>query len=145
MDSCVEAFLQPLPDAGYFNFEINISGVIHVSYVTDPTRTSDGLTAMEYLTDGQLDQILISTDGHGVIDPEQTDPLDWQVTLGIPISVLSEYVGEMALTSQTTWRGNFYKCADKSSHPHWLSWLPVGEKLNFHAPQSFGLLTFIEA
>ena len=31
--------------------------------------------------------------------------------------------GQRGLVS---WRANFYKCADASSHPHWLTWPPVG-------------------
>ena len=36
---------------------------------------------------------------------------------------------------------NFYKCGDKTVHPHYACWNPVGgEKPNFHQPQSFGKL-----
>lgn len=143
-DSCVEAFLQPRPDAGYFNFEVNISGVIHVSYVTDPTRTPTGFAGCQMLTDDQLDQIQIITDTQDPIDPEHTSPMDWQITLGIPMTLFEEYLGPMSLSTQSVWRGNFYKCADKSSHPHWLSWQPVGENLSFHTPQYFGRLCFVD-
>ena len=34
-DSCVEAFLQPTVDRGYFNFEINCCGAMLLWYVTD--------------------------------------------------------------------------------------------------------------
>ena len=40
------------------------------------------------------------------------------------------------------WRGNAFKCADETSHPHWASWAPIGEALNFHAPGWFGDLDF---
>jgi len=40
---------------------------------------------------------------------------------------------------------NFYKCADKLQHPHWLNWSPVDfPKPNFHLPQSFGVLELNE-
>ena len=38
-------------------------------------------------------------------------------------------------------RANVYKCGDRTSHPHWMSWNPV-RTLNFHAPDEFGQLIF---
>jgi hypothetical protein len=40
-----------------------------------------------------------------------------------------------------SWRGNFFKCAEEISHPHWASWSPVDE-LNFHLPRCFGTIHF---
>ena len=38
-------------------------------------------------------------------------------------------------------RANFYKCGDKTAHPHFLSWSPVStEKPDFHRPEFFGEL-----
>ena len=47
-------------------------------------------------------------------------------------------LGPLEPPAQRRWRGNFYKCADESSHPHWASWRPIGEKLDFHTPEFFG-------
>jgi hypothetical protein len=42
-----------------------------------------------------------------------------------------------------TWRANFYKCADKTSHPHWLTWAHVNyPKPKFHLPEYFGRIEF---
>jgi hypothetical protein len=42
------------------------------------------------------------------------------------------------------WRVNFYKCADRTSHPHWLTWAPVDSPApNFHLPDAFGIMEFI--
>ena len=41
-DSCVEFFVEPKPDAGYFNFEVNCGGTVLLSYVEDPTRVPGG-------------------------------------------------------------------------------------------------------
>ena len=35
----------------------------------------------------------------------------------------------------------FFKCGDKTSHPHWASWNPVDE-LNFHLPRCFSEIIF---
>lgn len=37
-DSCVEFFVQPNPESGYFNFEINCGGALLASYITDSTH-----------------------------------------------------------------------------------------------------------
>jgi hypothetical protein len=38
---------------------------------------------------------------------------------------------------------NFYKCADQTSHPHWLTWASVDyPQPKFHLPEFFGRLVF---
>ena len=38
-------------------------------------------------------------------------------------------------------RATFYKCGDKTAHPHFLSWNPVGTPApDFHRPDFFGEL-----
>ena len=38
-------------------------------------------------------------------------------------------------------RANFYKCGDKTAHPHYLSWSPIDTpKPDFHRPEFFGEL-----
>ena len=41
-DSCVEFFVQPKADRGYFNFEFNCGGAFLCSYIVNPERTADG-------------------------------------------------------------------------------------------------------
>ena len=51
--------------------------------------------------------------------------------------------GKLIPTEDTLWRANVYKCADKSSHPHWLTWNRVDRvKPDFHRPEFFGTLVF---
>ena len=41
------------------------------------------------------------------------------------------------------WRANLYKCADDSSHPHWLTWAHVDNPTpDFHLREFFGILRF---
>ena len=54
---------------------------------------------------------------------------------------MEHYTEKISSAEGATWRANFYKCGDETSHPHWLSWSPVKE-LNFHAPDDFGELKF---
>jgi hypothetical protein len=40
-------------------------------------------------------------------------------------------------------RGNFYKCGDKLTKPHFLSWNAIDTPSpDFHVPQAFGTLIF---
>jgi hypothetical protein len=77
-----------------------------------------------------------------IVDPEIRSPLTWLVEYGIPFSLFSQYLGSAVRPSGASWRANLYKCADECSHPHWASWAPLGEELNFHQPDRFGLLEF---
>ncbi|MBF0230732.1 MAG: hypothetical protein HQK63_14285 [Desulfamplus sp.] len=59
------------------------------------------------------------------------------------ISLLRRYCKVIIPALNVEWRANFYKCADKTSHPHWLTWSPVDfPKPNFHIHESFGILKF---
>ena len=76
-----------------------------------------------------------------VVEPELPAPTTWFVEFRIPVSLLEKHVGAIGNLSGQLWTANFYKCADKTSHPHWVSWSPVTAK-NFHLPQCFGALVF---
>ena len=74
-----------------------------------------------------------------VVDPEIAEPQAWYVAYQVPLALFECYVGEIRRGGGAAWRANFYKCGDKTSHPHWLSWSPVSA-LNFHLPACFGEL-----
>lgn len=77
------------------------------------------------------------------VDPEITDPIQWTVEYYIPFSILTKYYDFAEPTSGVLWRSNFYKCADQTSHPHWLTWAKVDfPRPNFHLPAYFGQLRF---
>jgi hypothetical protein len=57
----------------------------------------------------------------------------------IPIDLFVRRAGCSAELSGQCWYGNFYKCADNTSHPHWLTWYPSSD---FHVPDEFGKLIF---
>jgi hypothetical protein len=138
-DSCVEFFVEPLPGLGYFNLEINAGGTVHCSHVTDPTPAPGGFAGCSLLTPDELATIAVSTTLPPVIDPEIAGPLDWAMCAIVPIALFSKRLGRTPPVPGT-WRANFYKCADHSSHPHWASWAPIREQLAFHVPACFGTL-----
>jgi hypothetical protein len=143
-DSCVEAFLQPRPDHGYFNFELNCGGAMLLYYVRDPQRLpTGGMKEWVRVPAELLDRIEIATSmPRGKTFEEIEPPTEWRVAFFVPIEIFERYVGPLGPPSTRRWRGNFYKCADESSHPHWASWRAIGEKLNFHAPEFFGDIRF---
>jgi hypothetical protein len=139
-DSCVEFFVEPLPGLGYFNIEMNAGGTLHMSHITNPTPLpGGGFAGCTMLDPVELATLAVATTLPKTVDPELAGPLDWAVCASIPIALFARHLGSTPPVPGT-WRGNFYKCADLSSHPHWASWAPIGERLAFHVPEHFGVL-----
>jgi hypothetical protein len=142
-DACVEFFVQPRADKGYFNFEMNCCGALLLRYVEDPTRGPAGELARSTPVPPDIaSEIEIRTSLNGPIEPELLEVTDWSVFFVIPLGVLEHYTGPLGDPAGQVWRGNFYKCAEDNSHPHWASWSPIGSILNFHQPEAFGILRF---
>jgi len=145
-DSCVEFFLRTRLDKGYFNFEINAGGTLHVSYIEDCKRLPDGgFAKFEFLKPELARQVHLFHSLPDVVEPEIADPTEWLVECCVPVPVLEQYVGAIGPLSGQEWRANFYKCGDLTSHPHWASWAPIGTELNFHAPEFFAPIRFASA
>jgi hypothetical protein len=140
-DSCVEIFLQPKPDRGYLNFEMNAGGSLLASHVTDHRRAKDGFAAFTRLSEEDGRRVAVRSSLPGVVEPEVEGPLDWELAFFVPKALLEEYVGSIGPLAGQVWRANLYKCGDATSHPHWASWSPV-DALNFHLPRCFGSLRF---
>jgi hypothetical protein len=140
-DSCVEVFLEPRPGRGYLNLEFNCGGTLLASHVTDHRRTPGGFAAFTRLSEEDGRQVLVRASLPPVVDPEITDPVTWQLAFFAPTALLERYVGPLGPLGGQAWRGNLYKCGDRTSHPHWAAWSPV-DALNFHLPRCFGTLRF---
>jgi hypothetical protein len=140
-DSCVEFFIEPRPGRGYFNFEFNCGGAFLCNHITDPTRVADGFKQAVRLPAAIEDRVLCRSTLPRVVDPERPDPVTWSLQFHIPIALLEDYVGPLGSLAGQTWRGNFFKCAEDNSHPHWAAWSPVDE-FNFHRPRCFGEIHF---
>lgn len=140
-DSCVELFLQPRAELGYFNFEFNCGGALLSYYVVDPTRLPGGLRDFTPLAEEDARRVAIYHSLPPTVEPELAAPTEWRLEFRMPFALLERYVGPLGCVSGQEWRANLYKCADGTSHPHWASWAPVDE-LNFHLPRCFGILRF---
>lgn len=136
-DSCVEFFFTPARDVdrGYFNLETNCTGV--KLFGAHFGGKNEKLTAEGFAS------IVTASSLKGPIDPEIAKPTTWTLEYRIPLALLEEFAKVERPGPGVTWRGNFYKCADDSSHPHWLTWSPVTHaKPSFHLPKYFGVLVF---
>jgi hypothetical protein len=140
-DSCVELFVQPRADKGYFNFEFNCGGTLLASYVTDPTKINGRVAGATPLSLEEGRQVAVYGSLPPIVEDEIEDEVTWSLEFTIPFVLLSTYVGNLGNPESREWRGNLYKCGNKTTHPHWASWSPLGER-NFHAPQDFGVLRF---
>jgi hypothetical protein len=143
-DSCVEFFVQPACAPGYFNFEVNCIGTLHVSFIEDPTRTATGLARSTAVSASHADMIRIQASmPREPCLPEKAGPLEWRIEAWVPFEFFRFYAPKaLSPDPSTEWRGNFYKCGDRTSRPHWAAWAPIGAALNFHVPASFGILRF---
>ncbi|HIJ73264.1 MAG TPA: carbohydrate-binding family 9-like protein [Candidatus Hydrogenedentes bacterium] len=141
-DSCVEFFVRPKPDKGYFNFEVNCGGTLLLYYIEDPTPTAQGFAKFAQVSPELGRRIPIYHSMPDVVDPEIPAPTAWRIEYAIPLELLEHYVGTLGNLPGQQWRANFYKCADLSSHPHWISWAPFAGELNFHQPEYFSPIRF---
>jgi len=141
-DACVEFFVQPKPDKGYFNFETSCIGTILLSYVEDPTRTPEGFEKSKPVAEDLANQIELFHSIPGPVIEEIEEETTWTVAYFVPFTLFEAHVGALGDVAGQEWRANFYKCADESSHPHWASWAPIAEELNFHRPDKFAPVYF---
>ena len=139
-DSCVEFFFSPAKnsDKGYFNLEMNCGGTMLFHHQKEPRKGSVNIS------DEDIDKIVVAHSLPSIVDPEIQEPTTWTVEYRIPFEILEKYHDMIPPTTGTIWRSNFYKCADETSHPHWLTWSPIDfPRPNFHLPAFFGTLKFM--
>ncbi len=140
-DSCVEFFAQPREDRGYFNFEFNCGGAFLCNHILNPERTTDGFKEFTKVPAEIGRTIRVWPSLPRRIEQEITDPVVWTLRFFIPFSLFERCLGPLGDPAGQVWRGNFFKCADESSHPHWGSWMHV-DTFNFHRPGCFGRIRF---
>ena len=138
-DSCVEFFVEPVAGRGYFNFEINAGGtlLIHYNAQSDTIRYDP-----VELDERRLDAVKIHHSLPAIIEPEITVPQTWVLEFYAPYRLFESFVGSVPFGPGVIWRGNFYKCGDSTSHPHWAMWNNMPGRLSFHKPEFFAPLQF---
>ena len=138
-DSCVEFFFKPNEEdsENYFNLETNCCGAALFAFQTGPRRGEQRIPGGEFSAIGLAHSL------PGPVDPEITTPVTWSVEYRLPLDVLQKYCHVTAPAPGVSWKANFFKIADESSHPHYLTWAPIVlPKPDFHQPRFFGELIF---
>lgn len=134
-DSCVEFFVSPSDDGIYYNFEFNPIGT---ALVGSGHGRHDSARAEGKIVDGIRRLSSIGTKPFS----ERSGDISWTLTLAIPLS--SFFNHDIKELRGKTFSANFYKCGDKLSVPHYVTWNPVTtEKPDYHRPEFFGVLKFV--
>lgn len=127
-DSCVEVFLAPVPgDKRYMNFEMNPNG----AFLCQFGEKRENRVFIKELTDiaPQVKPFSFGKDGKTA----------WGCLLFIHEELVSALYGIEFKVGEGEMSGNFYKCADDSSSPHYEAYFPVDSAaLGFHNPARFG-------
>lgn len=137
-DSAVEFFFSPSGDIsnGYFNIEINCGGTALFKF-----RSPEKGTVL--IPESEFMKIEIAHSLPRIIYPEIKNEVIWTIEMRIPLDILNKYYPVSSPAPGVKWKANFYKIADESSHPHYLTWSKVNfPDPNFHLPQFFGTLSF---
>ncbi len=138
-DSCVEFFFTPGLDIeqGYFNLEVNCGGTALFHHQKGRRIEDTPISAADF------NQLEIAHTLPKIVEPEIVGPIRWVIEYQLPFEIFSNYTPLEFPIAGSVWRANLYKCADGSSHPHWLSWSPIDTpEPDFHRPEFFGQLIF---
>ena len=131
-DSCVEFFMQKPGDKKYMNFEFNCIGTCDAAR-RESRDLKVSLTSDEYVQVQRYASIEQKS------FEEKLGNHTWELTVSIPFTLMGldpEHLPEMI-------RGNFYKCADDTANPHFVSWSPIDlPNPDFHCPAFFGEIHF---
>ncbi len=124
-------------------FPLNQVGVLQgcTRHEDGSVTTAEGFKEFVRLSETVARAVRVRSSLPPVSEPEITEAVTWTLEFFIPFALLEEDVGPLGEVAGQTWRGNFFKCAEENSHPHWAAWSPVDE-FNFHRPHCFGELRF---
>ena len=127
-DSCCEFFLAP-DDTAYYNIETTCIGKMLIGY------RRKGYEVIHAGAD-VLSQVERTASLGSEPFAERVGDNKWSLMLGLPTAVMHQHKIE-------SWDGlklkvNLYKCGDKLSKPHFVSWQPISlPKPMFHCPEFF--------
>lgn len=128
-DSCVEVFIDDPQSSEYFNFETSCIGT---KLASKRRSRSDA----DHFNKETMDKIrCFGSLPHEPVDIEGKEQ-EWWLAEFIPFSVIGLVKAPESL------RMNFYKCGDRCSRMHFLSWSEINLPApDFHCPDFFGKVT----
>lgn len=133
-DACAEFFVQPDEASGkYYNFECNCAGTLLLGYGKPGER------------EHAPSEVMQSVDRWASLGrmpfEERMGDCKWRLALVIPVTAL--FHDDIRLLDGLDMRANFYKCGDKLTTPHFLSWSKIElPSPCFHCPPFFGQIHF---
>ncbi len=133
-DSCVEFFIAPAPEGLYYNFEFNSIGTCYLGsgQGREDSAPMDKNIVKEVRRYSSLGQLPFG---------ERKGEIEWELTVAIPIKLIFGASADNIRGKKV--RANFYKCGDKLSEPHYLTWNEVLTKNpDYHRPEYFGEIIF---
>lgn len=132
-DSCVEFFVS-LDGKNYYNFELNCIGTIHLAY-------GPGRKDRKFVNPGIVNRIETQPSLGRLPFEEKTGEFDWELMIKIPLVCFAfNFIDTLEKVKA---KGNFYKCGDDTSEPHYVTWNPVKtEQPDYHRPEYFGKIKF---
>jgi len=133
-DSCVEFFCKKPQSDTYMNFEFNCIGTCVAT-----TRKGRDKNVVPF-SENQMKQIDRFPILYRQAFKEKEGPGYWELTVRIPYELMEINPNDLPEKLM----GNFYKCADGTSTPHYVSWNPIKTtEPDFHCPEFFGILYFV--
>jgi hypothetical protein len=139
-DSAVEFFFSSDVENPnlYFNIESNCGGKV-LFHHNNPTDRS----LNKRLTDEDIARLEIAHSMPAIVDPEITGEVTWTIEYKVPIALLQKYSPVTTPAKGVEWRANFYKIAEITSNPHYITWSKIDRpRPNFHVPENFGRIIF---
>lgn len=132
-DSCVEFFIS-FDDTGYYNFEFTCIGKMLLGFRKEKNNAIHAPQAI-------LDTIWRESTLGNRPFPERKGDCAWELSVKIPLTAFMKHA--FTSLSGIKAKANFYKCGDKLSVPHFLSWSPIDHPTpNFHLEKYFGTVSF---
>ena len=131
-DSCCEFFIADPSDGTYYNFEMNCIGTL-----LGAKRKSR--TECTHFPSSELSRVVRHSTLARKARELEGKIFGWSVGMCIPMDLIG--INPQNLPSSA--KANFYKCGDKTAHPHFLSWNRIEAPApDFHRPDQFGEIIF---
>lgn len=135
-DSCVELFLSPARDGLYYNFEWSCIG-------TCLAGVGKERHGRELLPTELIGRVRRGSSLGSQPFGERREETSWSLVAVLPVAVFFRH--ELSSLGGAVMTGNLYKCGDRLSVPHYVTWNPIDTPApDYHRPEQFGAVLFEE-